>query len=74
MVKVPPPPATASWRKGNISLSVNECVQVICGQEHVWVRDSKNPLGPVLGLTCAVWAVFVAGVQRDEFDCSGVLA
>jgi hypothetical protein len=74
MIEVPPTPITASWQKSKTSLDVNECVQVIHSQEHVWVRDSKNPRGSVLGLTRAGWTAFLVGVQRDEFDRSGVPA
>ena len=51
MVEVPPPPTTASWQKSSTSLGANECVQVIRSQGHVWILDSKNPLGPTLGFT-----------------------
>jgi hypothetical protein len=73
MVDVPPSPTTASWQKSNASGSGN-CVQITRTQEHVWVRDSKNPLGPALGFTREGWAAFVVGVQCDEFDRSGVPA
>ncbi|MGH7573259.1 MAG: DUF397 domain-containing protein, partial [Gemmatimonadota bacterium] len=32
------------------------------------VRDSKNPAGPALTLTPAVWAAFTTRVRSDEFD------
>lgn len=73
MVEVPPPPAAASWQKSNASGDQgNECVQITYTHEHVWVRDSKNPLGPVLGLTCGRWSAFLVRVQRDEFDHSEI--
>jgi len=72
MVEVPPPPITASWQKSSAT-KAGACVQITRTHEHVWVRDSKNPLGPVLGFTGEGWAVFVVGVQRDEFDRSGAL-
>lgn len=73
MVEVPPPPATASWQKSSATKE-QECLEVIRSQGHVWVRDSKNQLGPALGLTREGWAAFLVGVQRDEFDRSGVPA
>jgi len=73
MVEVPPPPATASWQMSSASGS-GACVQAIRSHEYVWVRDSKNPLGPALGFTCEGWAVFIAGVQCDEFTRSGAPA
>jgi hypothetical protein len=73
MVEVSPPPATASWQMSSAS-GDNECVQVTSTQEHVWIRDLKNPLGPALGFTREGWAVFIVGVQCDEFTRSGVPA
>jgi hypothetical protein len=67
MAKVPLPPATASWQKSSVSGN-NACVEVSRDREHVWVRDSKNPRGAVLGFTREEWAAFLAGVGRGEFD------
>lgn len=68
MVRVPHPPATACWRKSSASGAGGECVQVARTQDQVWVRDSKSPVGPVLGFTRAGWTAFLSGVQRGEFD------
>lgn len=73
MVDVPQPPAMVSWQKSNASGDASsECVEVARTHEHVWVRDSKNPLGPALGFTREGWAAFLVGVLRDQFDRSGV--
>lgn len=64
------PPATMCWQKSSASGASGACVQVTCTHEHVWVRDSKNPLGPFLGFTRDGWTAFLVGVQRDEFDRS----
>lgn len=74
MAEAPTPPTTASWRSSSASPSDVNCVQVACGREHVWVRDSKNTRGPVLRFTLAGWAVFNVGVQGSEFDRSGRLS
>lgn len=75
MLDAPTPPAVASWRKSNASgAPQSECVEVVTTQEHVWVRDSKNPLGPTLRFTREGWSGFLAGVQRGEFDLAGVPA
>ncbi|MGH3909446.1 MAG: DUF397 domain-containing protein [Pseudonocardiaceae bacterium] len=68
--EVQQPPATACWRKSSASGANYDCVQVTRTDEHIWVRDSKNPLGPFLGFTRDGWRAFLAGVQRDEFDRS----
>jgi hypothetical protein len=61
------PPTAASWQQSSVSGGGN-CVQVVRADEHVWVRDSKDPRGPALGFTREEWAVFLVGVQRGEFD------
>ncbi|MGH3720544.1 MAG: DUF397 domain-containing protein [Pseudonocardiaceae bacterium] len=74
MIEVPRPPTTASWQKSSASGDQNniDCAEVTRTHEYVWVRDSKNPLGPALGFTREGWVVFLDGVRRDEFDRSGV--
>jgi hypothetical protein len=67
MVEVPPPPTEASWHKSTAS-SAGACVEVAHAEGHVWVRDSKDPGGPVLGFTQKEWDAFLVGVQRGEFD------
>jgi Domain of unknown function (DUF397) len=73
MIDVPQPPATVSWQQSSAT-GGGACVEVARTQEHVWVRDSKNPHGPALGLAREGWVAFLGGVQRDEFDRSGVSA
>ncbi|MEU7025065.1 DUF397 domain-containing protein [Streptomyces sp. NPDC046275] len=54
----------AAWRKSSYSNgSGGECVEVADNTPGlVPVRDSKRPDGPVLVVTAAAWAHFVAGV------------
>ncbi|HEU0086622.1 MAG TPA: DUF397 domain-containing protein [Pseudonocardiaceae bacterium] len=56
----------ASWQT-SIASTEGACVQVARGREHVWVRDSKAVLGPVLGFSHDAWAAFLVGVHGDEF-------
>jgi hypothetical protein len=35
---------------------------------HIHVRDSKNPDGPMLTFTSHEWEAFIAGVKSGEFD------
>ena len=67
MVDVPPPSTIVSWQKSSASAS-SGCVEVARSDEYVWVRDSKNRDGAVLGFTRAEWAAFLVGVRRGEFD------
>lgn len=66
MVTVPPPPTTASWQK-SIASGTGGCVEVARTHPYVWVRDSHNRLGPVLGFTSQGWATFLTAIQICEF-------
>jgi hypothetical protein len=62
------------WRTSSYSSGGN-CVEVAFDQRpaslhnpHVFVRDSKDPRGPVLVLTAQEWVAFLAGVRDGEFD------
>lgn len=44
------------------------CVEVKQMGEHVYVRDSKDPLGPALTFTREEWATFLAGAATGDFD------
>lgn len=63
---VPPPPAPVCWQKSRLSTS-GGCTEVAQVQGEVWVRDSKNPDGPVLRCTREGWSSFIAGVRGDVF-------
>jgi hypothetical protein len=44
------------------------CIEVAgLSRELIGVRDSKNPVGPVLGFRRAQWDVFVGHVRNDAF-------
>jgi Domain of unknown function (DUF397) len=66
MVDVSSPPTTASWQKSSASGDPStDCVQVTFTQGHVWVRDSKDSPGPILGVTREAWAAFLVGVRQS---------
>lgn len=64
---VPPPPDTVPWQKSSFSSGGN-CVETAATAERVWVRDTKDRSGPVLGFSRAEWTAFLAGVRAGEFD------
>jgi Domain of unknown function (DUF397) len=66
MITMPQPPDTARWRKSSRS-GDGACAEVSCFHDHVWVRNSRSRW-LVLGFTRDVWAVFIVGLQREEFE------
>ena len=50
---------TVSWRTSSASGTNGACVQVAHVAGRVWVRDSKDPDGPVLKLPHEGWGAFV---------------
>lgn len=64
-----------SFNKSSASSVTDACVEVAMknGEEiAVYVRDSKDPDGPVLAFTAAEWDAFIgdenSGVKGGEFD------
>jgi hypothetical protein len=67
MNEVPPFPATAaSWQKSSAT-NTQECLEMLRTRTRVWVRDSKDPRGPVLEFAPVTWAAFLGGVRQDQF-------
>jgi hypothetical protein len=56
------------WKKSSFSLSAGECLEVAHLDGGIGVRDSKDPLGPVLMFTRGEMLAFVKGVREGEFD------
>jgi hypothetical protein len=61
------------WRKATASNPNGDCVELKrlgCG--HIAVRNSDQPLGPMVGFTPREIAAFLDGAKRGEFDDLGV--
>jgi hypothetical protein len=58
------------WFKGSRSDSGN-CVEVAFVDNGVWVRDSKDPGGPILRFSADSWRAFVADVpvRPEDIAC-----
>ncbi|QKW22483.1 DUF397 domain-containing protein [Kitasatospora sp. NA04385] len=61
----------AAWHKSSYSGGGGECVELTRDFEAahglVFVRDSKNPEGPALGLTPTAWRNFATAAARGAF-------
>lgn len=54
----------STWRKSSYSNdSGGDCLEVSACPHTIHIRDSKNPTGPVLGVSGAAWAAFLAGTR-----------
>ncbi|MGW1769538.1 DUF397 domain-containing protein [Streptomyces sp. NPDC002073] len=64
------------WYKSSYSNNGGACVEVAANLAGslgvVPVRDSKNARGPVLDVTAAAFAAFIAGVKGDRLGGVGV--
>jgi len=57
------------WRKAAASSGNGACVQLARGEDGtVYLRDSKDPYGPVMMYTCQEIAAFLDGAKNGEFD------
>jgi hypothetical protein len=56
------------WKKSTFCES-SGCAEVSWPEEKaVYLRDSKDPNGPVLQFSSKEWLAFVAGIKAREFD------
>lgn len=61
--------STPMWTKSSRSTGNGACVEVKSpAAESVVVRDSKDPLGPVLTFSPEEWSAFVTEVDRGAID------
>lgn len=56
------------WFKSSFSNGSQTCVEVRFDGDHVSVRDSKDPAGPILTFTRSEWTAFLHGAAAGEFD------
>jgi Domain of unknown function (DUF397) len=58
--------AHITWRRSTASADGN-CVEVAFASESILVRNSRDPLGPVLSFSPQEWAAFLEGANKGEF-------
>jgi uncharacterized protein DUF397 len=56
------------WFKSSFSNGSQTCVEVRFDDDHVSVRDSKDPTGAILTFTRTEWTAFLRGTAASEFD------
>lgn len=57
------------WRSSSLcSGASSTCVEVTLADEHVLVRDGKNPDGPILRFSPDEWRAFEVGIRAGEFS------
>ncbi len=55
------------WQKAS-NCADHTCVEARDHDDHIDLRDSKDPDGPVLAITRADFSAFVIGVKNGDFD------
>ena len=59
-------PCSLSWEKSAAS-GGGACVEVAKAGGMVFIRDSKDPSGPVLTFSRKEWEAFLVGVRTEQF-------
>lgn len=60
--------ASLEWRKAQRSVNNGACVELARAGSMIAMRDSKDPVGPVLMYTPAEFHAFLDGAKNGEFD------
>jgi hypothetical protein len=56
------------WRKSRQSSPQGNCVEIAALAHGVAVRDSRDPAGPALIFSRAVWTTFTHRARQGAFD------
>lgn len=60
------------WRKGS-GCESNNCMEVRVLRHKVLVRNSSDPVSPVLIFSRDSWKAFIEGARRGEFDLENAM-
>jgi hypothetical protein len=61
------------WRKARRSANNGACVEVAPANGKIFIRDSKDQNGLVIGYSGCSWRAFLAGVKTGIFDPNRLL-
>jgi hypothetical protein len=60
---------TAQWRTATRSGEAGDCIEVApLADGRVGLRDSEHPEKPAYVVSPSVWAAFIDGAKKGEFD------
>jgi len=59
--------SATAWQRSH-RCDTGHCVEIARADEHVMMRDSIDPAGPVLTFSTEGWLAFTAGIREGEFD------
>ena len=63
MITVHDTHVTAPWRTSSHSTGGNECVEVAQARANCLIRDSTQPGGTRLAVSCQAWAAFTRHIK-----------
>lgn len=56
------------WQKSSYTGSAGNCVEVDATDDPVYVRDSKDPNGPVVCFTRVAWTAFIDAIKHGDLE------
>lgn len=61
-------PVSAGWRKARRSMGNGNCVEISKMGAEVIVRDSQDPIGPMISYSPGSWRTFAREARMGRFD------